>query len=310
MHSFLARIPFVRRPFYQRDVALRARDLAVLERDAAIKERDALKRKVEHGEPRETTAEPPLAPERRSAGPAAGLARLCVFCNGHVDAWEPYRIRASEMSDFLSRLDCVGSNVERFACPHCESFDRERHLRLFLDRLGLMDAVRGGAVLHMAPERRLRDYIESHGPGTYVRGDLSTEHEGVQEIDLQHIPYPDETFDMVICNHILEHVDDATAALREMHRVLKPSGRAICQTPFAARLTTTFADPLLQSPDDRLFFYGQEDHVRLFGADIAQWFRQAGFVGRLVPHAEILPDVDPEGFGVNEKEPFFDFVRG
>jgi hypothetical protein len=69
-------------------------------------------------------------------------------------------------------------------------------------------------------------------------------------------------------------------------------------------------DPRLQAPADRLFFYGQEDHVRLFGADIAQLFTRAGLIGRLVPHAEILPDIDPEQYGVNEKEPFFDFVRG
>ena len=173
-----------------------------------------------------------------------------------------------------------------------------------------MEAVRGGSILHMAPERRLREYIESCGPQTYILGDLFPQDEHTHKIDLQQIPFSDETFDMVICNHILEHVDDASAALRGMRRVLKRGGRAICQTPFAARLSKTFEDPLLQSPDDRLFFYGQEDHVRLFGSDIEQYFLDAGFVGRLVPHAEILPDVDPEQLGVNEKEPFFDFVRG
>jgi SAM-dependent methyltransferase len=97
--------------------------------------------------------------------------------------------------------------------------------------------------------------------------------------------------------------------LREILRVLKPGGRAICQTPYAARLTKTFEDPALQSAEDRIFFYGQEDHVRLFGSDIEQILQAAGFLGRLVPHKEILPDVDPEALGINEDEPFFDFVR-
>jgi SAM-dependent methyltransferase len=187
--------------------------------------------------------------------------------------------------------------------------DRERHLRLFIERLNIMERASGGAVLHMAPEYRLQGYVESHGLKSYVRGDLSPSLEGVTRIDLQQIPFPDETFDMVICNHILEHVANSATAIREMHRVLKRGGRAICQTPYAARLTTTFEDPLLQSPDDRLFFYGQEDHVRLFGSDIGEHFISAGFTGRLVPHSEILPDVDPEQLGVNEREPFFDFVR-
>jgi SAM-dependent methyltransferase len=180
---------------------------------------------------------------------------------------------------------------------------------LFLDRLNIMERLRGGSILHMAPEFWLQRYIQSYGLGSYVRGDLAPNAEGIEKIDLQQIPYPDDTFDMLICNHILEHVDNAEMALREMHRVLKRGGRAVCQTPYASRLTKTFEDPQLQSKDDRLFFYGQADHVRLFGSDIEQHFIAAGFTGRLVPHSEILPDIDPEQFGVNEREPFFDFVR-
>jgi SAM-dependent methyltransferase len=162
----------------------------------------------------------------------------------------------------------------------------------------------------MAPETRLSEYILSYGPSLYVSGDLNPDNDYLRRIDMQQIPFPDETFDLVICNHILEHVDDAVAALREMHRVLRPGARAICQTPFATRLTKTLEEPLLQSTEDRLFFYGQEDHVRLFGLDLEDLIRQAGFVGRIVPHGEILPDADPELLGINEKEPFFDFVRG
>lgn len=239
----------------------------------------------------------------------SGPARVCVFCNRSVDAWLPFRGGEANRPIFLKRVGSVGSNIARVWCPHCSSTDRERHLRLFIDRLNILDRVRGGAVLHIAPEAWLGDYIESHGVRTYVRGDISPSADGVKQIDVQQIPYPDETFDMVLCNHTLEHVDNVDAALREIHRVLRRGGRAICQTPYAARLTKTFEDPLLQSPDDRLFFYGQEDHVRLFGSDIEQHFVAAGFVGRLVPHAEILPDVDPEQFGINEREPFFDFVR-
>jgi ubiquinone/menaquinone biosynthesis C-methylase UbiE len=128
-------------------------------------------------------------------------------------------------------------------------------------------------------------------------------------MDVQHLPFAAATFDLAICNHVLEHVGDAAAALAELHRVLKPGGRLICQTPFATRLTGTFEDPLLQSTADRLFFYGQEDHVRLFGSDIEEVFRRAGFTGRLVPHAKILPDIDPEEHGINEDEPFFDFTK-
>jgi SAM-dependent methyltransferase len=245
-----------------------------------------------------------------SARSGVAADRVCVFCNGMVEAWLPFRIRESDRSPFLKKLQTIGSNVERFWCPNCSSIDRERHLLLFLDRLNIMKRFRGSVVLHMSPEYRLRGYIESHDLGNYIRGDLTPSAEDVQQIDLEQIPYPHETFDLVICNHMLEHVADAELALHEIHRVLKPGGRAICQTPYSPRLTKTFEDPRLQSTDDRLFFYGQEDHVRLFGSDIEHCFTAVGFVGRLVPHAEILPDLDPEQFGINEREPFFDFVRG
>ena len=218
----------------------------------------------------------------------AALTRVCVYCNRSVDAWLPLRRGEGWPSIFMKKVQSVGSNVERCFCPHCSSGDRARHLRLFLDRLNILEGVRGGAVLHMAPELTLKGYIQRYGLRSYVQGDIEPKADGVEKIDLQQIPYPDETFDMLICNHILEHVDNVEIALREMHRILKPGGRAVCQTPYASRLTKTFEDPLLQSTDDRLFFYGQEDHVRLFGSDIAQHFIAAGFTGRLVPHSEIL----------------------
>jgi SAM-dependent methyltransferase len=294
MHPLLARIPLLRRPFFQLELARRACDRALAERDAAIEDRDALKAQLQA-----------VAPAR--ARPS--VQRRCVFCRNEVDAWLPFQVRARDMSPFLIRLETVGSNVERFWCPHCSSFDRERHLRLFLDRLRMPDAIRGGSILHIAPEGRLRDYIQDWMPSLYVKGDLSPADESVQHLDVHDLPFAAGTFDLVICNHVLEHVANAAKAVAELHRVLKPGGRLISQTPFATRLTQAFEDPLLQSTSDRLFFYGQEDHVRLFGADIEDVFRHAGFSGRLVPHAEILPDVDPEQAGVSEQEPFFDFTK-
>lgn len=239
----------------------------------------------------------------------APSGRSCVFCRQHVDAWHPYRITGADVSPFLRRLEPIGSNLERFACPHCGSTDRERHLRLFFDRLGLLDSIRGGAILHVAPEVKLGELMRDYDLSLYVKGDLLPTDPSIQQLDLEGLPFQDETFDMVLCNHILEHVTNPTAALHEVCRVLKRGGRFVCQTPFASRLSKTFQDPLLQSESDRLFFYGQEDHVRLFGLDIERLIVGAGFAGRLVPHTEILSGVDPELLGVNEHEPFFDFVR-
>jgi SAM-dependent methyltransferase len=143
----------------------------------------------------------------------------------------------------------------------------------------------------------------------YVTGDLRPAHSSIDRIDIEAIPFPDATFDVVICNHVLEHVDRPAVALSEARRVLRGGGRLICQTPFARRLSATFEDPLLQSEEDRVFFYAQHNHLRMFGIDVEQVIRQAGFTGGLRSHDELLPGVDPEEVGVNELEPFFDFVR-
>jgi SAM-dependent methyltransferase len=239
----------------------------------------------------------------------ASRQRRCVFCDCAVDEWRPYHIRTADLSPFLHCVELVGSNLDRFACPACGSTDRERHLRLYLEGLGLTSALPGAALLHIAPERRLPEWLSTCGPARYVKGDLRPGSDALQRLDLQSLPFGDAEFDLIVCNHVLEHVSDVGAAAAEMYRVLKPGGRAICQTPFARRLTRTFEDPALQAPADRLFFYGQDDHQRLFGTDIEQRLRDAGFVGGFRAHGEILPTVDPEVFGINEHEPFFDFTR-
>jgi SAM-dependent methyltransferase len=238
-----------------------------------------------------------------------GHARYCVLCRMAVDGWSAFRGGTANRPPFMVHVEAVGSNVDRFACPNCDGFDRERHLHLYFDRLGLWSSIRKANVLHMAPEQHFAKAVLACEPSLYVQGDLFPSDPSIRKIDIENIGFDGSLFDFVICNHVLEHVSSPKSALREVHRVLKPGGRLVCQTPYAARLTRTFEEPLLQAPTDRRFLYGQEDHVRLFGLDIEQIIVSAGFGGRLVPHAELLQGIDPESAGVNEKEPFFDFVR-
>ena len=161
-----------------------------------------------------------LAPRR-----AAVSDFSCVYCKNRVDYWRPYGNGLSDLSPAMLRLQVVGSNVERYRCPHCGSNDRERHLRLYFDRLGLWNVFAEAKVLHIAPERKLSDVINAAGPALYIRGDLYPKEETIQEVDLENVKFPNETFDFVICNHVLEHVADLSTVLSEVHRVLRgPEG--------------------------------------------------------------------------------------
>jgi ubiquinone/menaquinone biosynthesis C-methylase UbiE len=116
------------------------------------------------------------------------------------------------------------------------------------------------------------------------------------------ITEPDGAFDLVICNHVLEHVPDLDRALTELHRVLRPGGVAVLQTPFASGRAETLEDPAITSDRDRLKFYGQEDHVRLFGRDIFDRVAAVGFRVRYVTHAEALGHLDAAREGVSSDE--------
>jgi SAM-dependent methyltransferase len=238
-----------------------------------------------------------------------GSKRECLFCSRQVGRFLPYRGGWRAAPPLMRALQVVGSDLDHYLCPACGCNDRERHLLAYLRESGLLDKMRGKSILHFAPEPRLAPVIEQAGPARLVRGDLFPAAPGIEKIDMLAISYPDESFDFVLANHVLEHVADEARALSELRRVLKPGGFAILQTPFSNVLEHTICDPGVRTTEARLQLYGQEDHVRLYGRDIFDRFAAAGFASRVMGHDEALPGIDPGRFGVNRNEPFFLFVR-
>lgn len=209
----------------------------------------------------------------------------------------------------MAVLDVVGSDLDSFACPCCGAHDRERHLLLYMRETGLMERLGRMDVLHFAPEMHLSRLIAQAGPRSYRKGDLYPTAADVERIDLLGIPCAAESFDLVIANHVLEHVADDLAAVREIRRVLRPGGHAILQTPFSAKLHDTWSDPGIDNDCARLQAYGQEDHARLFGKDIFDRIVSGGLVACGGSHQELLPECDATKYGVNPREPFFLFLR-
>lgn len=206
-------------------------------------------------------------------------------------------------------LNVVGSDVDHFECPHCGSSDRDRHLTLYLRAAGLTEYVTGARILHFAPERSLAQLIARLQPTLYIQADKMPSRPEIAKLDLTCIAVETQSFDLVIANHVLEHVDDVPRALAEIYRVLAPGGFAILQTPFSSALTGTFEDPGIQSKSARLHAYGQEDHVRIYGRDIETVFASQGLVSRVKTHEVLLPKIDPKRYGINPAEPFLLFQK-
>lgn len=209
----------------------------------------------------------------------------------------------------MRALHMVGSNPDQFECPRCGAHDRERHLLMYMRAGGILEQLRGKAVLHFAPEKRLSRFIADAGPSRYVRADLFPNSADVERVDMLGMQFDDGSFDCVVANHVLEHVSNVPRALAEIRRVLKPGGFAILQTPYSGKLHRTWEDQGVDTPSARLQAYGQEDHVRLFGRDIFEQIAASGFENLVRRHSELLADVDPVIMGVNSDEPFFLFRK-
>ncbi len=193
---------------------------------------------------------------------------------------------------------CCGEHYARFLsfgrlqrenaqCPNCLCLERHRTLWLyFQQKTSLFEQPL--KVLHVAPETVYYNRFRTMENLDYVTIDLDSPR-AMMKMDLMAMTFPDNTFDVVLCNHVLEHVSDDGQAMREILRVLKPGGWAILQVPLDESLGETFEDPTVTSPQERERLFGQDDHVRLYGRDYARRLAEAGFEVQVDPFAHQLP---------------------
>ena len=238
-----------------------------------------------------------------------GARYRCCICERSVQFFLPYRGGLADVPPLIRQLGVVGSDLENFECPACGCHDRERHLLMYLRSTGLLRLMAGARILHIAPEPYLQRFISDTAPAEYVLGDLNPTRTGIQRIDLQAVPCPADYFDFVLANHVLEHVQDDMQALGEIFRILRPGGYAVLQTPYSGVLTHVFEDRGIQTERACLHAYGQEDHCRLYGRDIAERFETVGFRPLVGSHSELLSGIDSVQAGVNPDEPFFLFKK-
>ncbi len=156
-------------------------------------------------------------------------------------------------------------------CPSCHSSERYRALDLFFGSLG--DVAPGTRLLEVAPVRTVEKAARDLG-FEYTSVDLRSATAQVNG-DLCSLPFPDDTFDLVVCFHVLEHIPEDRAAVAELARVVGRGGKAVVVVPREADRPQTFEVPGAD-PGDYERLYGQSDHVRIYGADVSTRWRECG----------------------------------
>lgn len=185
-------------------------------------------------------------------------------------------------------------------CPNCLSLERHRLLWLWLQRESdLFD--RRPRLLHVAPEvclmRHLRKAYKGHEED-YVTADLESPLADLH-FDIQHIPLADESFDVVFCNHIMEHVEDDLQAMLEIHRVMRRGGGwGVILSPVELEREKTFEDDSITDPEERTRIFGQYDHRRVYGCDYADRLREVGFEVEDLDYAAMLTAEERERYAL------------
>jgi SAM-dependent methyltransferase len=157
-------------------------------------------------------------------------------------------------------------------CPSCGSLERHRQLALLLRNIPLIRT--GCAVLHFAPEDCTAILLNKPGV-QYTSADLFRTDVDLN-INIEKIALGDERYDVIVCSHVLEHVNDRLA-LPELRRILKPDGVMIVMVPIIDGCENTYEDATISSNHDRWIHFGQDDHVRVYGADFARRLADASF---------------------------------
>jgi SAM-dependent methyltransferase len=221
-------------------------------------------------------------------------------------------LRLSAITNAGSRVSCpcCGRRFRKFArfyglndqCPGCGSLMRHRALELYLRDVLHLEG-RAASILHVAPEPALGAWLSSLEQTDYVSVDLDSPLADVHA-DITALPFPDESFDLILCAHVLEHVPDDRRAIAELLRVLRRGGTAIVQVPIHS-VDATVEDVTVTAPGERERVFGQWDHVRVCGRDYGERIEAAGFAVLLADPVERFDEATRAAFALRTGEPFY-----
>jgi hypothetical protein len=230
-----------------------------------------------------------IQPVARAAMPVAGIFYAghgvqCPICRHTYRKFLPYGYVHSR---------------ENALCPHCLSLERHRLLWLYLkNETDFFN--KPARLLHIAPERCFIKHFKKLLGNDYLTADLESPWAKIK-MDVQQIPFDENEFDIIFCNHLLEHVTDDRLAMRELFRVLRPGGWGVMLSPVTAGKKHTYEDPAVTTPRARLQAFGQSDHLREYGEDYTARLAEAGFRVQAVDYAKTLPEHAARTFGLRSE---------
>lgn len=211
----------------------------------------------------------------------------CPCCKGQFRKFLPFGTN--------SRPDAL--------CPSCLSLERHRLVWLFLThKTNLFSA--SLKVLHIAPEFIFQKHFVSMPNLQYLSADLEPD-EVMVKMDITNIQYPDASFDVILCNHVLEHIPTDQTAMKELFRVLKPGGWVILQVPLDSTLEQTLEGTPELSPQEREQWFGHHDHVRMYGRDYKTKLELVGFQVAVEGYARELGLESIKKFGLMADEDIY-----
>ena len=195
-------------------------------------------------------------------------------------------------------------------CPRCRSNERDRALWCYIDQHP--EFIRSGKkLLHIGPETIFYRRFKRTPGLLYTPADKfaqmfeSTYPPDTMYLDITNMPeVPDNSFDVILCSHVLEYIKEDRKAMQELLRVLKPGGTALLQVPVKFGLKTTFEDDSITSPAHRAILYGDPGHVRYYGEDYADKLADAGFTTDFQPFTALFTPKEIREYGLVATDQF------
>jgi SAM-dependent methyltransferase len=200
-----------------------------------------------------------------------------------VDDWP-----AAENKNALSINNVIAGYGKNIICPNCLSNARERLVIAMLEHHVNIDNKK---ILHLSPEKYVYQFIKSKSQvvtADLVPGFYKSIDKHIRQEDVTALSFADHSFDLVVANHILEHIPDDLKAMSEINRVLKKGGIAILQVPYSETISETIEEPLIDNPKKQSNLFGQKDHVRIYQLnDYISRLGQSGFIVSKISYKEL-----------------------